>query len=59
MTEANKGVHLGKTARIYERILELSMPVVLRILWLTGAASIGLVSAIYLYWLALWTAAGA
>jgi hypothetical protein len=60
MTEGNKGIHhLGKIARIYERILELPMPVVLTILWLAGAASIGVVSAIYLYWLALWMAAGA
>ena len=61
MTEANKkGIHhLGKIARAYERILELPVAVVLRILWLAGAASVGLVSTLYLYWLALWAAAGA
>ncbi len=61
MSEANKkGIHLGKIARIYERILELPVAVVLRILRLAGAASIGLlVAALYLCWLALWAAAGA
>ena len=57
--QANKGIHLGKISRIYERIVELPLAVVLKILWLAGAASIGLLAALYLYWLALWAAAGA
>jgi hypothetical protein len=62
VSEANKkGIHhLGKIGRTYERILELPVAVVLKILWLAGAASIGVVvAALYLYWLALWAAAGA
>jgi hypothetical protein len=62
VSEANKkGIHrLGKIGRTYERILELPVAVVLKILWLTGAASIGVgVAALYLCWLALWAAAGA
>jgi hypothetical protein len=47
-------------SRAYEKFLELPVPAVLVILWLVGAALIGLVLAtLYLYWLALWAAAGA
>ena len=59
MTEAKKGIHHhGKKARIHERILRLPVGVVLKIVWLAGAASVGLLAALYLYWLALWAAAG-
>lgn len=49
----------NKAQRVYERILELPVPVVLGIMWLTGAALAGLgVLVLYFLWLLLRTLAG-
>ena len=45
---------------VYERFLELPIPVVLAILWLTGVVLIGfIVAVLYLYGALLWRVAGA
>ena len=54
-----KGKHKGKTKRAYERFWELPVPLVLVLLWLAGAALVGLcAAALYAYWLLLRMAAG-
>jgi hypothetical protein len=48
-----------RVERAYERFLELSVPVVLVVLWLAGATLVGLGAAtLYAYWLLLRVAAG-
>jgi hypothetical protein len=49
----------GKVGSAYERFLELPVPAVLGLLWLTGTVPIGLCAvALYSLWLLLRTAAG-
>jgi hypothetical protein len=46
--------HDPALACIYERFLELPVPIVLAVMWLAGAALIGLCGlALYLFWLSL------
>jgi hypothetical protein len=48
----------GSIERLYEAFLELPVPVVLVILWLTGAMVLGLcAAALYSFWLLLSAAA--
>jgi hypothetical protein len=49
-----KGKYKGSIEHLYEAFLELPVPVVLVILWLTGAMLLGLcAAALYWYWLLL------
>ena len=49
-----KAKQLGKIERAYESFLELPVPVVLALLWLTGVVLLGLcATALYAYWLLL------
>ena len=56
----SNGKPKGGIGRTYEWFLELPVPIVLAVMWLAGAAIIGLGGlAFYLYWLSLWSVAGA
>ena len=49
----------GKTERIYERFLELPVPVVLVTLWLMGVVLVSLITIVlYLFWASLRLVAG-
>jgi hypothetical protein len=52
--------HDPPLARIYERFLELPVPVVLALMWLAGAALISVCGlSLYYFWLFLQAVAGA
>jgi hypothetical protein len=55
----SKQKHGSLLGRVYERFLELPVPVVLAVLWLAGVALIGLCGVtFYFLWLLLYALAG-
>jgi hypothetical protein len=56
----SNGEPKGEGGRTYEGFLEQPRPIVLTVMWLAGAAIIGLGGlAFYSFWLLLWRVAGA
>ena len=55
----NTPKHSSALARVYEWFLELPVPVVLAVMWLAGAALVGLCGLVlYYFWLLLQAVAG-